>query len=67
MRKLWSIENTYKVYRENEEIGWIQFVKHVDNKHNEWRILTTSGSLPVSTVHLNAECAKKILDENNLT
>ena len=65
MQRLWATSNTYTIYRDSEEIGWIRFIKYAGKNH--WRIQEVSERLPVSKVHWDAEGAKEILDKNGLT
>lgn len=65
MRKLVCVRNTYQVFNQGNQVGWIRFVRYVDQL--QWLIEEVSDDLPLDRSYYNAEQAKRALTEANLT
>ena len=65
MRELWSTKNTYRVFKDGSEVGWIRFVRW--EARPGWFIDAISDGLPVTMADFNAKSARAKLDAQGYT
>jgi hypothetical protein len=65
MRVIWSVKNTYIIYNQDQEIGWIRFIKWPGRPG--WFIDEVSDRLPVTKADFDAEGAKAKLISTGLS
>jgi hypothetical protein len=65
MRSLWCTKNTYIIFKEDNEVGWITFVRW--ESRPGWYIEDLSHGLPVSRADYDASSAKTKLEAQGYT